>query len=107
MNNYILFDTVREALNAAYDYATSHPEIKADQIRASLGMRSENRVGDYIFILNTKEHLMGRKGKFFRYDFTTHEPVEMQVPPYYTVPDLSDRGYKANVVVVDEFVNGD
>lgn len=87
MNNYILFDTVREALNATYDYVTSHPEMKEDHISIRFSMSSENRVGDYIFILNTKEHLMGRRGKFFRYDFTTHEPVEMQVAPYYTVKE--------------------
>lgn len=102
MNNYILFDTAREALNAAYDYATAHPEVKEDRI--SMSMRSENRVGDYIFILNAKEHLMGRRGKFFKYDFTTHEPVEMRVAPYYAINDIRERtvansGIRTNHVI--------
>ena len=103
--NYILFDTVREALNAAYDYFTAHPEVKEDRI--SMSMRSENRVGDYIFILNTKEHLMGRKGKFFRYNFTTHEPVEMVVAPYYTVPDISDRTIVNSGIRTDHVIRSD
>jgi hypothetical protein len=102
LNNYILFDTAREALNAAYDYHMHNPDLETH-----VRIGTESRVGDYIFLLNTKQCLMGRKGKFFRYDFTTHEPVEMRGAPYYVINDIGERIVANSGIRTDHVIRGD